>query len=208
MSIVKRTTSSYDESPAARRPSAPARAFQTLASELVAFHGRLRFANALCFVLPQHCMSRLRTAIYRRVCGIRIGARSMILGTITLSGEGDIYRKLTIGEESYINAPLYADLNAEITIGSKVDFGHHVVLITTNHDTRWPQHRCGAATVAPITIKDGSWIGACVTILPGVTVGEGAVVGAGSVVAQDVPPHTTVWGIPARVVAKLPTEEG
>jgi len=42
-----------------------------------------------------------------------------------------------------------------------------------------------------------------VTILPGVTIGEGSVVGAGSVVKRDVPSHTLVAGVPARVVKML-----
>ena len=43
-------------------------------------------------------------------------------------------------------------------------------------------------------------IGANVTILPGVVIGEGALVGAGSVVVDDVPPGAVVVGNPARVV--------
>ena len=52
----------------------------------------------------------------------------------------------------------------------------------------------------PIVIEDHCWIGAKVTLLKGVTIGEGSVVAAGSVVTQDVPPHTLVAGVPARVV--------
>lgn len=51
-------------------------------------------------------------------------------------------------------------------------------------------------------IRRGVLIGANATILGNIEVGEGAKVGAGSVVMKDVPPHTTVAGVPAEVVGK------
>jgi acetyltransferase-like isoleucine patch superfamily enzyme len=57
--------------------------------------------------------------------------------------------------------------------------------------------------VAPVRLKSYSGIGTGSILLPGVTVHEGAVVGAGSVVTKDVPPHTLVGGVPARVIKTL-----
>jgi serine O-acetyltransferase len=51
-------------------------------------------------------------------------------------------------------------------------------------------------------IGDGVLISAGAKILGNIHVGEGAKVGAGSVVLQDVPAHTTVAGVPAKVVGK------
>jgi serine O-acetyltransferase len=48
-------------------------------------------------------------------------------------------------------------------------------------------------------VRSGVLIGAGAKILGNVSIGEGSKVGAGSVVLQDVPPHVTVAGIPARV---------
>jgi serine O-acetyltransferase len=45
-------------------------------------------------------------------------------------------------------------------------------------------------------------LGAGAKILGNVIIGEGARVGAGSVVLDDVPPHVTVAGVPAKVVAR------
>ena len=55
----------------------------------------------------------------------------------------------------------------------------------------------------PVRICDKVWLGARVTICPGVTIGEGAIVGAGAVVTKDVPPRTVVAGAPAKIIKEL-----
>ena len=57
----------------------------------------------------------------------------------------------------------------------------------------------GAELIGPI-IKTKARIGANVTILPGVVIGEGAVVGSGSIVTKDIPAGTTVVGNPAGIL--------
>ena len=52
-------------------------------------------------------------------------------------------------------------------------------------------------------IGDNVWIGANVTILPGVTIGDYVVVAAGSVVTKDVPSGVLVAGVPAVVKKQL-----
>jgi acetyltransferase-like isoleucine patch superfamily enzyme len=52
-------------------------------------------------------------------------------------------------------------------------------------------------------IRKGAIIGANVTLLPGVTIGERALIGAGSVVVRDVPAGAVVVGNPARVVRQI-----
>ena len=54
-----------------------------------------------------------------------------------------------------------------------------------------------------VKICDKVWLGARVTICPGVTIGEGAIVGAGAVVTKDVPPRTVVAGVPAKVIKRI-----
>ena len=54
-----------------------------------------------------------------------------------------------------------------------------------------------------IIIEDEVWIGANVTILPGIKVGKCSVIGAGSIVTKDVPEYSIVAGIPAKVIKKI-----
>jgi serine O-acetyltransferase len=56
-------------------------------------------------------------------------------------------------------------------------------------------------------VRRGVLIGAGAKILGNIEIGIGAKVAACSVVLRDVPPHTTVAGIPARVVAKCTVAE-
>lgn len=54
-----------------------------------------------------------------------------------------------------------------------------------------------------IEIKDGSFVGADVIILPNITIGPNSVVGAGSVVTKDVPPGVVVGGAPAKIICSI-----
>lgn len=55
-------------------------------------------------------------------------------------------------------------------------------------------------------IRYGVLIGAGAKILGNIEVGRGAKIGAGSVVLEHVPAHTTVAGVPARIVGMADTE--
>lgn len=56
-------------------------------------------------------------------------------------------------------------------------------------------------------IGDGVLISAGAKILGNISVGEGAKVGAGSVVLEDVPAHTTVAGVPAKIVGRPASDQ-
>ncbi|MBS2019628.1 MAG: N-acetyltransferase [Deltaproteobacteria bacterium] len=55
-------------------------------------------------------------------------------------------------------------------------------------------------TITKTLVKKGAALGACSTIVCGVTVGEWAMVGSGAVVTKDVPDHALVVGNPARII--------
>jgi acetyltransferase-like isoleucine patch superfamily enzyme len=55
----------------------------------------------------------------------------------------------------------------------------------------------------PVYIHDNVWLGANVTVTPGVVIGENAVVAAGAVVTKNVPANTIVGGVPARIIRTI-----
>src|SRR3712207_9214092 len=58
-------------------------------------------------------------------------------------------------------------------------------------------------THQPVRVGRGSWLGHGAVILPGATIGRQCVVAAGSVVRGDVPDHSVVAGVPAKVIRTL-----
>ena len=52
--------------------------------------------------------------------------------------------------------------------------------------------------VAPVHVGEYAWVSSDVTLMRGVRIGAHSIVGARSVVTRDVPPHTLVFGSPAR----------
>ncbi|QHI73919.1 galactoside O-acetyltransferase [Aminipila terrae] len=59
-----------------------------------------------------------------------------------------------------------------------------------------------------IKVEDEVWIGANVTVLPGINIGKCSVIGAGSVVINDVESYCVYAGVPAKKIRNLLSEEG
>jgi maltose O-acetyltransferase len=152
--------------------------------------------------LPNAAFPRLRALIYR-LLGIRIGRSTLIRGRLTLTGPPGCTSRLTIGNYCFFTTPLHIDLNSDVVIGNHVTIGHDVSMVTSAHEIGEPDRRCGKLVPAPIRIGDGCWIGAHVLLLPVVTLGNGSIIAAGAVVSSNVEPHTTVGGVPARLIRRL-----
>ena len=176
---------------------------RVIREELSGLHLRLVLARMFLAPLPIHVGSRVRVYILR-LAGFHIGPGCVMWGTPTITGDGDLYRKLTIGQGCWFNVACFFDLGAPISIGDQVAIGHQVMILTTSHKIGPQGQRAAALEARPVTINSGVWLGARCTILPGVTIGAGAIVAAGAVVSRDVPPNTMVAGIPARVIKSLP----
>jgi maltose O-acetyltransferase len=91
-----------------------------------------------------------------------------------------------------------------LEIGKNVRIGPYVRVITAAHEIGPPHQRCSFDVVGQtVRIRDGSWIGAGVTILPGVTIAEGCVIGANALVSHSTTPNGLYIGAPARRVRNL-----
>jgi len=101
--------------------------------------------------------------------------------------------KLEIGDNVWIGEEAFL-LNFEpFSIGNNVCISQRSFLCGGNHDFRNPAM---PYRNAPITLKDGCWVGACCFIGPGVTIGEDTVVTVGSVVVSDQKPGRVITQIP------------
>jgi acetyltransferase-like isoleucine patch superfamily enzyme len=128
--------------------------------------------------------------------GCRIGTGSRI-GTFV-----EIQRNAVIGKDCKVSS--HAFICEGVTVEDGVFIGHGVMFTNDLHpravnadgslqtDADW-------AVVATL-VKRRASIGSGATILAGITIGEGALIGAGAVVTRNVPDHTVVAGVPAKVI--------
>lgn len=108
---------------------------------------------------------------------------------------------ITIGIRTFINMGCSFQDWGGITIGDDCLIGHNCTICTVNH-SQDPEHR-GDMVCKPVRIGNKVWIGANVTILPGVSIGDGAILAAGAVVNKDVEANTVVGGIPAKMIKHI-----
>ena len=110
-------------------------------------------------------------------------------------------KKTTFGRDCFVNFGCTFLALGGITIEDDVFIGPHCVLATEYHPEE-PTTRHSLLT-KPIVVKRNAWLGANVTVLAGVTIGENAIVAAGSVVTKDVPDNMVVAGSPARMIREI-----
>ena len=143
-----------------------------------------------------------RTDILRKLqcCGTKVH----IPASVQLMGQGmQLGNDVHLGENN-----LFMCTNAPIVMGDHIMLGPGVTMITGDHRIDIPgkyMTQIGEKDKLPendqpIVLKGDNWIGANVTVLKGVTIGEGAVVAAGAVVVNDIPDYALAGGVPAKVL--------
>lgn len=144
-----------------------------------------------------HGSARMDTPPYRK---FSLGDYSVIESFACINNAvGDVM----IGD--YTRIGLHNTIIGPVTIGNHVNLAQGITVTALNHNFDDPQKRIDEQGVStkPVVIEDDIWIGANAVILPGVTIGHHTVVAAGAVVTKDVPPHSLVAGVPAKIIKQL-----
>ena len=144
-----------------------------------------------------HCSVRMDTPPYRK---FSLGAHSVVESYSCINNAvGDVI----IGD--YTRVGLHNTIIGPVTIGSHVNLAQGITVTALNHNFSETDKRIDEQGVSttPVAIDDDVWIGANAVILPGVSIGTHSVVAAGAVVTKDVPPHSLVAGVPAKVIKQI-----
>jgi acetyltransferase-like isoleucine patch superfamily enzyme len=160
----------------------------------------------------------------------RFGPRSVLLPPIRLGGERFIAigEQVFVGPGSWLQVMAPGSLNQApvITIGDETSITGfctvtaiqsvviepsvlmaRYVYISDHAHAHGSRERAikdqGCASVSPVRICEGAWLGQGVVVCPGVTIGRNAVVGANSVVRHDVPDFCVAAGVPAKIIRRV-----
>lgn len=129
---------------------------------------------------------------------ILIGDNVILEGGVKINSKG---YKIRIGDNTFINSDVLIRPNT--FIGQNVSVGQQVLFLSDTHIIGTSQRRAGESIFPKISIGDGCWIGARVTVLGGVTIGEGTVIAAGSVVNKNCKSNSLYAGVPAKFIKKI-----
>jgi acetyltransferase-like isoleucine patch superfamily enzyme len=163
-------------------------------------------AGELATVIGAGAHVRSHTVIY---AGNRIGSNFQTGNKVNIRELNTIGDDVSVGTLSVIEH--HVEIGHRVRIHSQVFIPEYSILeeacwigpnvVLTN--AKFPMSPDAKKNLRGPVIRRRAKVGANVTILPGVVIGEDALVGAGSVVSRDVPAGAVVVGNPARVIKKL-----
>lgn len=140
---------------------------------------------------------RLDCPPYRRFF---LGKQSVIESYCCINNAvGDV----VIGDHTRIG--IHNTIIGPVCIGNHVNLAQGITVTALNHNFEDVTKRIDEQGIStkPVIIGDDVWIGANAVVLPGVTIGRHCVVAAGAVVTKDVPDHSVVGGVPAKILKTL-----
>ena len=159
---------------------------------------RIEGVNALLLILP----AKLIVPTLRRY-GAQIGEDVIIHSPLIIHNAGESYGNLSIGSKSYFGRAVFLDLKEKIEISERVTISMRTTLLTHTDAGESRVSQMIPPSAKPVKIAADAYLGANVTILEGINIGESSVIGAGSIVLHDVPAFTVAAGNPCREIRQL-----
>ena len=114
--------------------------------------------------------------------------------------------RVFIGDRVSLVNTVLNTASGKIYIENDVIFGHNCMLLTGRHDFKDGKRKKLSGEVDTpyegydIKIRSGCWLASGAIVLGSVTIGTNSIIAAGAVVTKDVPDHSIVAGIPAKVI--------
>lgn len=115
----------------------------------------------------------------------------------------DYGKFIEIGDGTFINYDCIILDACKVKIGKNVMIGPRTCIFTSSHPIYAPVRISGYNISKPINIGDDVWIGGCVVLNPGVSIGKDSVIGSGSVVTKDIPENVIAFGNPCCVIRNI-----
>lgn len=107
--------------------------------------------------------------------------------------------KLSVGDYTWIGEDVWIDNLDQVRIGAHCCLSQGSFLLCGNHDYKKSTFDL---ITKPITLEDGSWVGAKSVVCPGVTLKSHAVLSVGSVATHTLEAYSIYHGNPAVLVRK------
>ncbi len=102
--------------------------------------------------------------------------------------------KLSVGNYCWIGEGVWIDNLDQVTLEDNVCISQGALLLCGNHNYKTTSFDL---TVAPISLKEGSWVGAKCSVAPGVTLESHSVLSMGSVATENLESYSIYSGNPA-----------
>ena len=134
--------------------------------------------------------ARRRIALFERGLAHQLVPHTVIHPRAIVSHHARLGRGAQVLAGAIVNAGAQIGDNVILNTGAIIEHG----CIIADH----AHIATGAVLSGAVQVGEGAHIGSGTTVRQNISIGEGAVVGVGAAVVRDVPPNTTVVGVPAR----------
>lgn len=157
-------------------------------------------ANRLCSLFPATRCYNTKRKIWNWA-DVQIEDNARLVSSVRIYTNGPV----SIGKNSFIgHETLIVGGDAAITIGNDCSIGPRCMLVTGTHDITPEENSiAGAGKSEPITIGNGVWLGANVTIIAGTTIADKSILAAGAVANKDTETRSISAGVPAKKIKQL-----